>query len=77
MHNYVSDAERINVRNTGVKLRGKVGVDIISAYAPNPSDKTYQFYKRLDGNYRKRSRRGITVIGADMNIKFKEGGDAQ
>ena len=80
LRNYVKDIEPINERIMIAHIHGAIDLHIISAYAPtaaaNTDDKE-QFYEELRKQTKKYSKRGIVIIGADMNCKLSEPGAAE
>ena len=62
-----------------MKIRGKIDIYIISAYAPTAEaqeeDKD-KFYDELKKHINKHKIGGVTYVGADMNAEIKEPGDS-
>ena len=80
LRNYVKDVQAINERIMVVTLRGKVDLHLFSAYAPTAAadaDTKEALHKQPRKEVNTRKKKGLILIGADMNAELVERGGAE
>ena len=78
LRNYILDIETISARFISVKTRGRIPITFLSAYAPTADTDTPEkdsVYEKLTTIANQHKKKGILIVGADMNAKLLQAGE--